>query len=56
MDGGKRRLIARTGRHRFLFTGAPGHRYRFFLFAVDRAGNRQLHAARAATFVAANAA
>jgi hypothetical protein len=52
VDGGRRRLISRTGRHQFRFTGLPGHRYTFFLVAVDHAGNGQLHAARASTFVA----
>jgi subtilisin family serine protease len=52
VDGGPRRLIASTARHRLNFHGLPGHRYTFFLFAVDHAGNRQLHAARATTFVA----
>jgi hypothetical protein len=56
VDGGRRRLVAGTGRHQLRFTGRPGHRYRFFLFAVDHAGNRQLHGARAGTFVAASAA
>jgi hypothetical protein len=56
VNGARRRLVARTGRHRFRFTGRPGHRYRFFLFAVDHAGNRQLHAARVGTFVAGSAA
>jgi subtilisin family serine protease len=51
VDGSRRRLIARTTRHRFRFDGLPGHRYAFFLFAVDRAGNRQLHAARAGVWV-----
>jgi hypothetical protein len=55
VDGGRRKLIARTTRHGFRFTGVPGHRYRFFLFAVDHARNRQLHAARASTFVARTA-
>jgi hypothetical protein len=52
VDGRPRRLIARTGRYRFRFAGLPGHRYTFFLVAVDHAGNRQLHDARASTFVA----
>jgi hypothetical protein len=51
VDGGRRQLIARTWRHRFTFTGLPGHRYTFFLFAVDHAGNRQLHASRATVVV-----
>ncbi len=55
VDGGPRRLVVRTGARRFEFTGRPGHRYRFFLFAYDHAGNRQLHAARAGTFVARTA-
>jgi hypothetical protein len=55
VDGGRRRLIARTRRHRFTFGGLPGHRYTFFVFAVDRAGNRQRHAARATTRVAPGA-
>jgi serine protease len=55
VDGGPRKLIARTTRHRFTFTGLPGNRYTFFLFAVDHAGNQQLHAARASTFVARSA-
>jgi hypothetical protein len=56
LDGGRRRLLTHTGRHRYRFTARPGHRYRFFLFAFDHAGNRQLHAARAGTFVPASAA
>ncbi len=56
VDGGRRRQLTRTSGHQFRFTGAPGHRYRFFLFAFDRAGNKQLHAARAGTFVATGAA
>jgi hypothetical protein len=56
VDGGRRRLVTRTAGHRFRFTGRAGHRYRFFLFAYDHAGNRQLHAARAGTFVTAGAA
>lgn len=37
------RLIARTRGHTWRFTGLPGHRYVFWLVAVDRAGNRQTH-------------
>jgi subtilisin family serine protease len=55
VDGGRRTPLARTARHRFRFTGSPGHRYTFFLFAIDHAGNRQLHAARATTQIAAGA-
>jgi subtilisin family serine protease len=54
-DGAPRRLIARTGRHSFRFAGLPGHRYTFFLFAIDHAGNRQLHAARATTRIGGTA-
>ncbi len=35
------RLIARTRAHSWRFTGQLGHRYVFWLVAVDRAGNRQ---------------
>lgn len=51
VNGGPRRLIAHTRGHRFRFDGRPGDRYTFFLFAVDHAGNRQLHASRATTRV-----
>jgi subtilisin family serine protease len=44
------RLI-RTRRHRYTFTGRPGHRYRFLLVAVDRAGNRQAPGSSASTRV-----
>jgi serine protease len=55
MNGGRKRLIARTARHRLRFAGLPGHRYAFFLVAVDHAGNRQAHGARATTQVARGA-
>lgn len=51
VNGGRRRLIAHTSGHRLRFDGVAGDRYSFFLFAVDRAGNRQLHASRALTRV-----
>ena len=51
VDGGRRTLIARTRRRRLTFTGRAGDRYTFLLVAVDRAGNRQVHPARAVTQV-----
>jgi hypothetical protein len=35
------RLVTRTRSHSWRFTGQSGHRYVFWLVAVDRAGNRQ---------------
>lgn len=48
-------LIARTSRHALKFRGQPGQQYRFYLIAVDRAGNRQLHPAQATTRIAPTA-
>ncbi len=55
VDRGRWRLVARTARRRFVFDGVPGHRYAFFLVAVDRAGNHQAWPAHATTFVARSA-
>ena len=49
--GGHARLLRRTSGHSLSFTGQPGVRYTFSLYAVDRAGNRQLRPARASTLV-----
>lgn len=51
-DGGHRaRLLARTSADRLVFRGRSGHRYRFSVVAVDRAGNREAEPARATTRV-----
>jgi subtilisin family serine protease len=55
VNGGPLRRIADTSRHTLRFRGRPGTRYTFTVVAVDRAGNRQHPAARAATHVAQNA-
>jgi hypothetical protein len=44
--------LARTRRHRFEFTGLPGHRYTFWVVAIDRAGNRQRRPAHRNTRIA----
>ena len=49
---GRPALLARTTRHSCRFTGLPGHRYVFWLIAVDRAGNRERHAPHVTTLVA----
>lgn len=52
VDGGRQRLLERTSRHVIRFHGRHGRRYTFSVIAVDRAGNRQAHAASAHTRVA----
>jgi subtilisin family serine protease len=52
LNGGHARLLARTTRHTLRFRGRPGFRYSFELFAVDRAGNREVHPSRVTTRVA----
>jgi hypothetical protein len=54
-NGGRARLIARTSRHTLRFDGRPGFRYLFSLIAIDHAGNRESHPARASTRVARGA-
>jgi serine protease len=51
MNGGRLRLIARTRWQTLRFRGSADQRYVFGIVAVDRAGNRQRHPARATTFV-----
>jgi hypothetical protein len=55
VDGGRLRLLARTTRETLRFRGRPGFRYAFELFAVDRAGNREVHPLRLTTRVARRA-
>ena len=45
-DGKKLHRIAHTSRTRLRFTGRRGSRYRFFVVAVDRAGNREARSSR----------
>jgi serine protease len=40
-DGGKFKRFRKTNRKKIRFRGKPGHRYRFFSRAVDKAGNRE---------------
>jgi serine protease len=51
----RRRLLAKTTRHSLRFRGRPGHRYVFFVVAVDRAGNHERKASSAVTRVTAGA-
>jgi subtilisin family serine protease len=55
IDGGRSRRLADTRRNQLLFHAQPGHRYLFSVIAIDRAGNRERHPARATTRVARNA-
>ncbi|MBV9714009.1 MAG: S8 family serine peptidase [Solirubrobacterales bacterium] len=50
--GGRSVRLLRTTGHSFRFTGRPGHRYTFWVVAVDRAGNRERGAPRVTTLVA----
>ncbi len=54
-DGRRSKLIADTNRHELRFHGRPGVRYSFSVVAIDRAGNRERHPARARTRVAQGA-
>jgi serine protease len=54
-NGGRARLLTRTTARRLTFNGRRGSRYRFYVVAVDRAGNRALHAAVKTTAVARRA-
>ena len=49
---GRAVLLARTARRSWRFTGRPGHRYVFWLVAVDRAGNHQRNPRHVSAFVA----
>jgi subtilisin family serine protease len=55
VNGGRLRLLARTTHQTLRFRGRPGFRYAFELFAVDRAGNREVHPLRLTTRVARRA-
>ncbi len=49
------RLLIKTRKHAFTFTGQAGQSYAFYLVAIDKAGNRQQKHPIAKTQVAANA-
>jgi serine protease len=53
--GGRPRLLARTRAHSLRFHAQRGHRYTFYVVAVDHAGNRQRHSRRETTRVGAKA-
>ncbi len=40
-NGSKYKRIGKTNKKRIRFRGKPGHRYRFFSVAVDKAGNKE---------------
>jgi serine protease len=55
IDGHRARLLVRTRRRGVLFEGHPGHRYTFYVIAIDRAGNRERPPVSSTTRVAPNA-